>query len=48
METEFAKQNNKAFGYDRFDYLYLEDVLSENDRILITHNKIVDFFEDKK
>ena len=48
METEFAKQNNKAFGYERFDYLYLEDVLPENDRILITRNKIVDFFEDKK
>ena len=47
METEFAKQNNKAFGYERFDYLYLEDVLPENDRILITRNKIMDFFEDK-
>lgn len=47
METEFSKQNNKAFGYERFDYLYLEDRLSENDRILITRNKIVDFFEIK-
>lgn len=47
METEFAKQNNKAFGYERFDYLYLEDVLSENERILTTRNKIVDFFVDK-
>lgn len=47
METEFAKQNNKAFGYERFDYLYLEDVLSESERILITRNKIVDFFVDK-
>ncbi len=47
METEFAKQNNKAFGYERFDYLYLEDMLPEKDRILITRNKIVNFFEDK-
>lgn len=48
METEFAKQNNKALGYERFDYLYLEDVLSENERILITRKKIVDFFEEEK
>lgn len=48
METEFAKQNNKAFGYERFDYLYLEDVLSENERISITRKKIVDFFEEEK
>ena len=47
METEFAKQNNKAFGYERFDYLYLEDTLPENDRILITHKKIVSFFEEE-
>lgn len=44
METEFAKQNNKAFGYKRFDYLYLEDVLPENERLSITHKKIMDFF----
>ena len=48
METEFAKQNNRAFGYERFDYLYLEDVLPENERILITRKKIVDFFEEEK
>lgn len=28
METEFSKQNNTAFGYERFDYLYLEDTLN--------------------
>lgn len=44
MEIEFAKQNNRAFGYERFDYLYLEDMLPENERILITRKKIVDFF----
>lgn len=48
METEFAKQNNKAFGYERFDYLYLEDVLPENERMSITRKKIVDFFEEEK
>ena len=45
METEFSKQNNKAFGYERFDYLYLEDTLSESDRIKLTHQKIGDFFK---
>lgn len=24
-ETELSKQNNNAFGYERFDYLYPED-----------------------
>jgi len=44
METEFLKQNNKAFGYERFDYLYLEDTMSENDRISATYKKITEFF----
>ena len=47
METEFSNQNNKAYGYERFDYLYLEDTLSESDRITATHTKICDFFEEK-
>lgn len=48
METEFLKQNNKAFGYDRFEYLYLEDALSETDRIMLTHKKIREFFGDSE
>lgn len=47
METEFSKQNNAAYGYGRFDYLYLEDTLSENDRMTITHNKICEFFKEE-
>lgn len=47
MENEFAKKNNEAFGYNRFDYLYLEDTLSESDRILTTHNKICEFFKEE-
>lgn len=47
METEFSKQNNNAFGYERFDYLYLEDTLPERDRILLTQKKICAFFEEK-
>lgn len=46
METEFSKQNNNAFGYERFDYLYLEDTLPERDRISLTQKKICEFFEE--
>ncbi len=48
METEFVGHNNKAFGYERFEYLYLEDTLSEADRIRLTHKKICAFFEEDK
>ena len=44
METEFVKHNNTAFGYQRFEYLYLEDSMLESDRIELTHNKIKEFF----
>lgn len=47
METEFSKQNNVAYGYERFDYLYLEDTLPEKDRLILTHKKICEFFEEK-
>lgn len=47
METEFSKQNNAAYGYERFDYLYLEDTLSEKERLTLTHQKICDFFREK-
>ena len=46
METEFLKQNNTAYGYERFDYLYLEDTLSEKDRLSLTHQKICEFFKE--
>lgn len=44
METEFSKQNNSVFGYERFDYLYLEDTLSEKERLTMTYQKIKEFF----
>ena len=46
MQTEFSKQNNTAYGYERFDYLYLEDTLPEKDRLTITHDKICEFFKE--
>lgn len=45
IETEFSKQNNSAFGYERFDYLYLEDTLSESERISFTNQRICEFFK---
>lgn len=46
MTTEFTKQNNDKYGYGKFEYLYLEDDISENERIKLTHNKICEFFYD--
>ena len=46
METEFSKQNNSAFGYERFDYLYLEDTMPEKDRLTLAHDKICEFFKE--
>lgn len=45
MESEFLRQNNAAFGYARFEYLYLEDTMLDKERILRTHEKICVFFE---
>lgn len=46
METEFSKQNNAEYGYERFEYLYLEDTLPEKDRLTLTHQKICGFFDE--
>ncbi len=45
METEFLRQNNKAFGYERFEYLYLEDTMPEAERFVTTQEKIIKFFQ---
>ena len=46
MEREFTRQNNKTFGYERFEYLYLEDSFPEEERIRLTHEKICAFFKE--
>lgn len=46
MEREFTRQNNAQYGYERFEYLYLEDSMSEDDRIKLTHKKICEFFKE--
>lgn len=48
VETEFKAKNNAQYGYERFDYLYLEDTLSDVDRITETANAIDKFFKEVK
>lgn len=44
VEGQFLKQNEEKFGYKRFDYLYLEDSLSDSERINKTNYIINKFF----
>ena len=44
VESEFLRQNNETFGYKRFEYLYLEDTMPDDERIIKTHHKICEFF----
>lgn len=46
MQECFTGMNNDKYGYERFEYLYLEETLSDNERILITHQAISNFFEE--
>lgn len=46
VQKYFMDMNNKKYGYKRFDYLYLEDSLSDNERVVMTHNAICNFFEE--
>ncbi|MBN8565721.1 MAG: DEAD/DEAH box helicase family protein [Flavobacteriales bacterium] len=44
IETEFLKINQKKFGYNRFDFLYLEDSKNKTQNIAQLNNKINIFF----
>lgn len=46
MQEYFTGMNNEKYGYNRFDYLYLEDTLSDDERVLMTHRAISKFFEE--
>ena len=46
IETEFLKLNQEKFGYQRFDFLYLEDSQSITSNISKLSNKINQFFKD--
>lgn len=45
-ETEFLRMNNAQSGVPKFDYLYLEDSMSEDERILTVHKKMLSFFKE--
>lgn len=47
-ENEFVKFNNKKYGYSKFDYLYIEEKLKEDDRIRKINEKIKNFFKEEK
>ena len=42
--SEFVKKNNDKFGYQRFDFLYLEDTLNAEQRRQKTFAAIKNFF----
>ena len=44
METAFLQKNNAQFGYQRFDFLYLLDTLSDQERMTVTYERIQHFF----
>ena len=46
IETEFLKLNQEKFGYQRFDFLYLEDSKNITANITKLNNKINNFFND--
>lgn len=46
IETEFLKINKDKFGYQRFDFLYLEDSDTISTNISKLNNKINNFFND--
>ena len=44
METEFIRKNNEQFGYKRFEFLYLEDTLTSDQRRQATLDAVNNFF----
>jgi len=46
VESEFLKLNEKKFGYQRFDFLYLEDSNCITDNITKLNKKLNQFFND--
>ena len=47
VETVFLEQNNKKFGYKKFDFLYLEDSKNINNNLGKLNDKINTFFNEK-
>ena len=47
INNEFIRDNNKKFGYPKFDFLYLQDDADEGQIIKTLEKKITRFFEEK-
>ncbi len=47
IESEFIRLNKDKFGYDRFEYLYLQDDLTFELRISLTAETIEKFFAEE-
>lgn len=45
VEDYFIKENNAKFGYEMFDYLYIQDDMPDFQRIKLITDKINSFFE---
>ena len=48
IEKEFIKFNNKKFGYNKFDYLYIEDTLNEDQIMSKLNDKLYEFLKEGK
>lgn len=46
METEFVPRNNQKFGYSRFDFLYLQDDISDAELDASTIDRLEQFFKE--
>ena len=40
MEESFVRLNNEMIGYSRFEFLYIEDTLTKEERLQKTINRI--------
>ena len=47
-QDEWLRQNNERYDYKRFEYLYLEDTLTDDERMNKTHKAITKFFTEEK
>ena len=43
--TEFVRLNNEKFGYNKFDFLYIEDTLNKTEQDTLTISAINNFFK---
>lgn len=48
VESAFLKQNKKQFGYDKFDFLYLQDTDGIDKNIVELSRKITKFFDGEQ